>query len=204
MKRILYLALLCILCALLTVGCTNDKADEYDWPKELDDKGVYALHKWVLDGKTVNMDFTAKLDNTTFTQYKLNDTGFDMAEENVESSLFSSSTTALTVGDARQMLNTVESWIRDSRAELATDYNLSLLLPRFAFISDEQSADGVEKYVYSLSANSITALEGDYTGSEAYGSLGIMHQYPPANILSSAEEGIYTNYTVNITVYIDK
>lgn len=198
------LLVVCILCTMLLVGCTNDKADEYDWPKELDDKGVYALHKWVLDGKTVNMDFTVKLDNTAFTQYKLNDTGFDIAEENVESSLFSSSTTALTVGDARQMLNIVESWIRDSRAELATDYNLSLLLPRFAFIGGDQAADDIETYVYSVSADSITALEGDYTGSEEYGSLGIMHQYPPANILSSAQEGTYTNYAVSITVYIDK
>lgn len=204
MKRIFYSILLCILCAMLLVGCANSEKSEYDWPKDIDDKPIYALHKWVLEGKTVNMDFTVKLDNTAFTQYKLNETSFDVAEENVESSLFSSSTTALTAGDARKMLSTVEKWISDSRPELATDYNLSFLLPRFTFIGGDQTADDIETYVYSVSADSITALEGDYTGSEEYGSLGIMHQYPPANILSSAQEGIYTNYAVSVTVYIDE
>lgn len=101
MKRIFYLILLCILCAMLLVGCANSEGDEYAWPKDIDDKSVYALHKWVLEGKTVNMDFTAKLDNTTFTQYKLNEKSLDASEENVESSIFSSSTTSFTVANAQ-------------------------------------------------------------------------------------------------------
>lgn len=204
MKRIFYLILLCILCAMLLVGCANSEGDEYTWPKDIDDKSVYALHKWVLEGKTVNMDFTAKLDNTTFTQYKLNEKSLDASEENVESSIFSSSTTSFTVANARQMLSDIEAWIKAERAELATDYNISFLLPRFTFIGGEQDTEGVERYIYSISSGSIEALDGEYMGSEAFGSLGITHQYPPADILSSAQEGIYTNYAVNITLYIDE
>lgn len=142
MKRIFYLILLCTISAMLLVGCANSEGDEYAWPKDIDDKSVYALHKWVLEGKTVNMDFTAKLDNTTFTQYKLNEKSLDASEENVESSIFSSSTTSFTVANARQMLSDIEAWIKAERAELATDYNISFLLPRFTFISGEQDTEG--------------------------------------------------------------
>lgn len=102
------------------------------------------------------------------------------------------------------MLSDIEAWIKAERAELATDYSISFLLPRFTFIGGEQDTEGVERYIYSISSGSIEALEGEYTGSEAFGSLGITHQYPPADILSSAQEGIYTSYAVNITLYIDE